>query len=357
MNYFRLRPAAASIAFCLGLILVSRYLQYLVRGQNAINISTWNSKYVSKECSLSNDSLLRQAEGAGQNVLFLILDAYPSSYMFYQGTRRSSALHNFLEDSDEEHGRYATVSYTGYTTLPYTPYALSFVIGGIARPNSRCTYPLFGNNYDPYFLNVSRYFSSPTKAIKTCHFIPMVGPLSQLRELFLSTKGDELSCSILTQRYRSSLFREINESASMARSLRKVFIHHEDYFHHNLAINRNIKEWKKIDSKYATAVKEIVTLNLRYQLFGSIIILSDHGSRTGKYGLTLEELKSGKKPKYRSLADDDFYSYFVYIIKFPIPLHPSPNNSLGRLEIRKPSLTSSKLRFEVRKQDLSPFEL
>jgi len=239
--------------------------------------------------------------------LIIVLDGFPVEELFASITGQPSKVHQYLKGESDIYNQ-------SYTAVPYTPYSLAYLLAGI-EPDPRCTYPkidgsrtvrlAFGNQY---FQTAGTVCNSAEYKINT--FIRDI-PHRILR-IFGNNSNQSLSkihawdCSLMNVGRINSLLKWISSSPREANS---IDIIHDVYFHD---FGKTSSDYKKIDVSYFDSLNNLLPILLNsITSYDQVVIMSDHGPRTERFG----KLLPGQTLAKNSMKFIDYYSTFYAIFK------------------------------------------
>tara|TARA_Y100001968_G_C19432514_1_gene757844 strand:+ start:396 stop:1388 length:993 start_codon:yes stop_codon:yes gene_type:complete len=311
MSNNKLYSLLTYLAFITSLTSFSRLLQTLwtVNTQAEIKVSRFfENSNLKEECRIEKRSILEIASGKKRKMMLVIIDAYPSENLFKALVGSSSYLHQLIQSE-------AKLSINAISEYPTTPYSLAKILGQVKYKRG-CTYPLFGRTYNPNFINSSQYFSkkgtlctskinSFSEAIaltplKIGSYLPFISKPSKSRyEKYLNKKVK--NCSLANPAITSSLVDWVQNLEGKDKVYPLIF--HDVYFHQ---YTKRIDFYKRMDTDYTNTFRELLAMLKIKNVVDDLIILSDHGPRTGIF--------SKPNSTNNELAEYDNKGYFIYYL-------------------------------------------
>ena len=312
--FIKFIPSLVYASLFLIFVCTSRFYQLLIaRSAYPLNNSyfkLFDKSNSNHPCKISDNSLLANRNS---KILLLILDGYPISSMYEKLTGSQSGLHTYL--------RQRAISYfETNTSIPYTPYSLAYLLAGdnLKSPDVQCTYPRF-NKLHPFRLAFnSLYFQGVDNICNSSFsfeekFVNLISNPTQVYDKNLAKKiiyDHSKICSLANPEIVDDLMPWMTSRAHPegTRLNPKIDVIHDFFFHDN---NKKYNLYPNIDAEYRSTIQKLISklLDRPDPLYDQIIIMSDHGPRTEKFGT----LNSGDKLLSSSLKFNDYYKIFIAI--------------------------------------------
>jgi hypothetical protein len=295
-------------------LLYSRLFQFLSLPPRPVSNALINSNQIIRSsCKFDPNAPLPISLSSDIRVLFIVLDAYPTPYLFHKLSATSSRLHHTLLQNSYARG-------SGLTPIPRTPYSLAYILGGIYPPTQECTFPFVGYSTKIMYINGNN-FHLPIKPLCTSnlHDLSLIRRFITSRNPTLKSENQLKNCSVANL---NTIFRLVKYISQDNPSSGKVYIFHDLYFHSNTDSSRIAT----VDNHYAVGIQDLIARLKMTNSVDFLVVLSDHGPRLSSVG---GPLKSGVSIAPNSLQEHNYFRYFYYVI--PIRgLHSDVLRALSR---------------------------
>jgi hypothetical protein len=323
LNVIFFNQIAAFLLLFLGFLFPIRLHALFVINQKL----PYNDSIINSLRGQSNDHFCYPRKGSplyakNNSTLIIVLDSFPTDGLYYRITGYRSKVHSYLR-------RTSTTYVVGKTPVASTPFSLGYLLAGVP-PNNSCFYPLTNNlnfAFGSYAFSSSNSICNPERRVLQRKFMALVrspfmlaAGTNILKSYSFDLNRERRMCSLLN----TSLLPHLMEWAqSPANSYPSTPIIHEMHFHDYYT--KDVKAYKTVDESYAYAIAYLTNLvRSRKSSFNSLLVLSDHGPRTGFFKTYAPQepiVETGGK-------FDDHFSMFYAIINLTNNSgnHPIANN-------------------------------
>lgn len=256
-----------------------------------------NSRRHSADCRPVHNSIYSETSA---KTLVIVLDAFPVESLFRVIGGRNSSLHQFLKTKSD-------IYRESYTKIPYTPLSLAYLLAGI-EPNAHCSYPSIDGSRALWLAFRNNYVFQTRESVCNNKSDSLY---SLLQDAFGRKLGSDLprarsrDCSLANQGIIDKLlvWSVRNSSINDLRVIHDLFFH--DY-------GKTPKDYLEIDSDYSKSLNLLIDRLADANVdLDQIIVMSDHGPRTGKFG----KLLPGQVVSIGSMKFRDYYSTFYAVFR------------------------------------------
>ena len=332
MKFEKIYKALTWITLIGSITAFTRILQTLYKvnnfNKNGIKTSLFKNTKKSKEsCNIQQNSILNLSSNNKDKNLIIIIDAFPTQILYKKLTGKESLLHSKLSKISE-------YSINSLSKSSSTVESLAYILADISNTKKGCTYPLFGGNFTPNFINSSPFFSSSksicstrdkyiigwikTSSLKLASELIFFNSYFENKYIYALNKKVK-RCSLANTSIPNQISNWISKNNKEFKNYPLIF--HDVYFHNQNGTNK-LQLYEKIDKEYAITIQDLISRIKKKKLLDNILVLSDHGPRVNKNKIKLDALSEEQNRR----------GFFIYYI--PVEnLNKSYINSIKKFEL------------------------